>query len=64
MLAEILEKTYIYICRMNESSRAGLTTSSMWETYALVVIDLCKIVLLAARYARLGTRMLMSVIGI
>jgi hypothetical protein len=54
MVAETFEKLYLFVRRLHESLSAKLITSTMMETYALVVIDIFKIVLLATRYAQLG----------
>src|SRR5947207_15847583 len=57
MVAETFEKLYLFVLRLNESLSAKLITSTMMETYALVVIHVFKIVILATRYAQLGNSM-------
>ena len=57
MVAETFEKLYLFILRLHDSLSAKLITSTMMETYALVVIDVFKIVLLATRYAQMGNSM-------
>ena len=54
MIAETFEKVYLFLTRLCESLNAKLITSTMMETYALVVVDVLKIVLLATRYASMG----------
>jgi len=54
MIAETFEKVYLFLTRLHESLNAKLITSTMMETYALVVVDVFKIVLLATKYASMG----------
>jgi hypothetical protein len=54
MIAETVEKLYLFVLRLHESLNAKLITTTMMETYALVVVDVFKIVLLATRYASMG----------
>ena len=54
MIAETVEKLYLFVLRLHDSLNAKLVTSTMMETYALVVVDVFKIVLLATRYASMG----------
>jgi hypothetical protein len=54
MLADNFNQIYLFVIRLAESLQANLITSSMVEAYALVAIDVFKIIVLAARYARLG----------
>lgn len=58
MLADNFNQIYLFVIRLAESLQANLITSSMVEAYALVTIDVFKIIVLAAKYARLGHRML------
>ena len=57
MIAETFEKLYLFVLRLHESVSAKVITSTLMETYALVIIDVFKIVLLATRYAQLGNSM-------
>ena len=54
MIAEAVEKLYLFVLRLHDSLNAKLITSTMMETYALVVVDVFKIVILATRYASMG----------
>lgn len=54
MIAEIFEHLYLFLLRLHESVSAKVITSTLMETYALLIIDVFKIVLLATRYAQLG----------
>jgi len=45
---------YLFVLRLHESLNAQLITSTMMETYALVIIEVFKIVILATKYVRLG----------
>ena len=54
MIAETVEKLYLFVLRLHDSLNAKLITSTMMQTYALVVVDVFKIVLLATRYASMG----------
>jgi hypothetical protein len=58
MIAETVEKLYLFVLRLHDSLNAKLITSTMMETYALVVVDVFKIVLLATRYASMGNSMI------
>jgi hypothetical protein len=62
MLADNFNQIYLFVIRLAESLQANLITSSMVEAYALVAIDVFKIIVLAAKYARLGYGMLDIVI--
>jgi len=55
MLADTFDRMYLFVLRLHESLSAKVITSAMMETYALVVIDLFKIVLLATEYAQNGS---------
>src|SRR5436190_1615310 len=61
MVAETFERLYLFILRLHESVSAKVITSTLMETYALVIIDVFKIVLLATRYAQLGNSILLEV---
>ena len=54
MIVETVEKLYLFVLRLHDSLNAKLITSTMMQTYALVVVDVFKIVLLATRYASMG----------
>jgi len=54
MIAETVEKLYLFVLRLHDSLNAKLITSTMMQTYALVIVDVFKIVLLATRYASMG----------
>jgi hypothetical protein len=54
MLSDTFDIMYLFVLRLHESLNENLITSTMMETYALVVIDVFKIVLLATKYAQLG----------
>src|SRR5579871_1297626 len=54
---------YLFILRLHESLNAQLVTSTMMETYALVVIDVFKIVILATKYVRLGNSILSELVA-
>jgi hypothetical protein len=57
MIGETFDRMYLFVQRLNESLNAKLITSTMMQTYALVVIDVFKIVLLATKYAQAGNSM-------
>jgi len=61
MVAETFERLYLFILRLHESVSAKVITSTLMETYALVIIDVFKIVLLATRYAQLGNSILLDI---
>jgi hypothetical protein len=63
MVADTFDKLHLFVLRLNESLGANLITSTMLETYALVVIHVFKIVLLATRYAQLGNSILLFYYG-
>src|ERR1700737_2204209 len=56
MISETFDKLYLFVLRLNESLNANFVTSTLLETYALVVIDVFKIVLLATKYTQRGSR--------
>ena len=51
LLAETFEKIYPFFRRLNDSLMANVMTTTMMESYALVAIDVLKIVILATKYA-------------
>jgi hypothetical protein len=59
MIAETVEKLYLFVLRLHDSLNAKLITSTMMETYALVIVDVFKIVLLATRYASMGNSIIL-----
>lgn len=63
MVAEVFENMYLFVLRLHESLSAKLITSTMLETYALVVVDVFKIVLRATRYAELGNSIFHSIVA-
>lgn len=54
MLSDTFDRLYLFVLRLHESLSAKMITSTMLETYALVVIHVFKIVVLATRYAQQG----------
>jgi hypothetical protein len=56
LVSESFERLYLFVLRLNESLSAKLVSSTILETYALVVSHVLKIFLVATKYADLGHR--------